>query len=209
MDWLNSYGIRLLEPFSSEWFYGDTLFIIDIWLWLGLGFATWMSLHRERWGHNWRRPARIALAAMLAYIGVNWIFSMGAVTRNSDYFREGEQVIANPVPFTFWRRQMIKGMDGRYGVIDPGIESLDHATTGPEDYAKFISRLGICELTDADKQQIVATMPEAQPFLFWSRTPYVDQTEDGRIVLRDARFAGASRFEVELPEMPCTNPDGE
>mgnify|MGYP000430317752 CR=1 FL=1 len=35
-DWFNSYGIRLLEPFSSQWFYGDTLFIIDIWLWAAL-----------------------------------------------------------------------------------------------------------------------------------------------------------------------------
>lgn len=34
LDWLNNYGIRLLMPFSGEWFYGDALFIIDPWLWL-------------------------------------------------------------------------------------------------------------------------------------------------------------------------------
>ena len=28
LDWLNVYGIRLLEPFSSRWFYGDVLFIV-------------------------------------------------------------------------------------------------------------------------------------------------------------------------------------
>ncbi len=39
LDWLNVYGIRLLEPFSSRWFYGDTLFIIDIWLWGLLGLC--------------------------------------------------------------------------------------------------------------------------------------------------------------------------
>ena len=33
LDWLNSYGIRFLEPFSSTWFAGDTLFIIDVWIW--------------------------------------------------------------------------------------------------------------------------------------------------------------------------------
>ena len=33
LDWMNSYGIRLLEPFSQRWFYGDVLFIIDPWLW--------------------------------------------------------------------------------------------------------------------------------------------------------------------------------
>jgi inner membrane protein len=33
-DWLNTYGVRLLMPFDGTWFYGDTLFIIDPWLWL-------------------------------------------------------------------------------------------------------------------------------------------------------------------------------
>ena len=53
LDWLNVYGIRLLEPFSHRWFYGDVLFIIDVWLWLGLGFATWLSLRREKRGGAW------------------------------------------------------------------------------------------------------------------------------------------------------------
>jgi len=39
LDWVNSYGIRLLMPFSNRWFYGDTLFIVDPWLWLLLGAA--------------------------------------------------------------------------------------------------------------------------------------------------------------------------
>lgn len=34
LDWLNTYGVRLLMPFSETWFYGDTLFIIDPWFWL-------------------------------------------------------------------------------------------------------------------------------------------------------------------------------
>ncbi|MEQ8953285.1 MAG: metal-dependent hydrolase, partial [Gammaproteobacteria bacterium] len=34
LDWLNTYGVRLLMPFDGTWFYGDTLFIIDPWLWL-------------------------------------------------------------------------------------------------------------------------------------------------------------------------------
>lgn len=34
LDWLNTYGIRLLMPFSERWFYGDSLFIIDPWVWL-------------------------------------------------------------------------------------------------------------------------------------------------------------------------------
>lgn len=38
LDWMNTYGVRLLMPFDGTWFYGDTLFIIDPWFWL-LGAA--------------------------------------------------------------------------------------------------------------------------------------------------------------------------
>ena len=34
LDWLNTYGVRVLMPFDDTWFYGDTLFIVDPWLWL-------------------------------------------------------------------------------------------------------------------------------------------------------------------------------
>jgi len=37
LDWLNTYGVRLLMPFDGRWFYGDALFIMDPWLWLMLG----------------------------------------------------------------------------------------------------------------------------------------------------------------------------
>ena len=37
LDWLNTYGIRLLMPFDGRWFYGDALFIVDPWVWLLLG----------------------------------------------------------------------------------------------------------------------------------------------------------------------------
>ncbi|MEM7585177.1 MAG: metal-dependent hydrolase [Acidobacteriota bacterium] len=55
LDWLNTYGIRLLMPFDGTWFYGDTLFIIDPWLWLILGgaaFLTGSSTRRQlvAWG---------------------------------------------------------------------------------------------------------------------------------------------------------------
>ena len=39
LDWLNTYGVRLLMPFDGHWFYGDALFIIDPWVWLLAGAA--------------------------------------------------------------------------------------------------------------------------------------------------------------------------
>ena len=47
MDWLNVYGVRFLYPFDTRWYYGEVLFIIDVWLWaflivliVGLGLVT-------------------------------------------------------------------------------------------------------------------------------------------------------------------------
>lgn len=34
LDWMNTYGVRLLMPFDGRWFYGDSLFIVDPWMWL-------------------------------------------------------------------------------------------------------------------------------------------------------------------------------
>jgi inner membrane protein len=53
LDWLNTYGVRLLMPFDATWFYGDSLFIVDPWLWLLA--ATPVVLARSR--------GRLSLAA--------------------------------------------------------------------------------------------------------------------------------------------------
>lgn len=37
LDWLNNYGMRWLMPFRGTWFYGDSVYIMDPWLWLILG----------------------------------------------------------------------------------------------------------------------------------------------------------------------------
>jgi inner membrane protein len=64
LDSLNTYGMRWLMPFSGRWFYGDTLFIIDPWLWLALGFGVMLS----RPGRGSTGPARIALWLSFVYV---------------------------------------------------------------------------------------------------------------------------------------------
>ena len=63
LDTLNTYGVRWLMPFRSDWFYGDTLFIVDPWMWLILGAGVALSRGRRR-----TRPARLALAVALGYV---------------------------------------------------------------------------------------------------------------------------------------------
>lgn len=48
LDWMNTYGVRVLMPFDGRWFYGDTLFIIDPWLWLLAAASVVMADARSR-----------------------------------------------------------------------------------------------------------------------------------------------------------------
>lgn len=64
LDTLNTYGVRWLMPFSGRWFYGDTLFIVDPWLWLTLG----IGVVAGRGARRSPRPARIALLVSLVYV---------------------------------------------------------------------------------------------------------------------------------------------
>jgi len=48
LDWLNTYGVRLLMPFDRRWFYGDTLFIVDPWVWLMLAAGVVMARSATR-----------------------------------------------------------------------------------------------------------------------------------------------------------------
>jgi len=65
LDWMNTYGIRLLAPFSMKWFYGDSLFIIDPWLWLLLGASTFVARERGARGiAGWLVLAAAASALM-------------------------------------------------------------------------------------------------------------------------------------------------
>lgn len=50
LDWLNTYGIRLLMPFDDRWFYGDILFIIDPWIWLLLAASVVLTRSDTRPG---------------------------------------------------------------------------------------------------------------------------------------------------------------
>jgi inner membrane protein len=48
LDWSNNYGIRLLLPWSSRWFYGDLVFIVDPVMWLIIGGTGFLSSSHTR-----------------------------------------------------------------------------------------------------------------------------------------------------------------
>lgn len=182
LDWLNSYGIRLLEPFSHRWFYGDTLFIIDLWIWLGLGFATWRSLRLERRDRHFEGTARVALLGLVAYVVANFLIGQAYKVADPSVWVD----VAQPVPVAFWNRETIsRAGDGIWQV-------------GERRYGDV--PLSRCDLAGARERD-----PRVDAFLFWSRAPFVERSGEGWL-LRDARFAGSpgsTRFSVELAPNTC------
>ena len=200
LDWLNVYGIRLLEPFSSQWFYGDTLFIIDVWLWALLGFAVWFSLRREKRGGEWMRPARIAIVVAMGYIAMNGAITGYDRVKHGSQLDYGAEYISSPLPLGFWKREQFVGHDRRIwyrfiSLYPGGPIELDGELTVPRDRCSWLS-----------DGQLATAGAQSQAFLFWSRAPFAERAEDGSVILRDARFydpLARDRFSVALPDVQC------
>ena len=210
-DWLNVYGIRLLEPFSSRWFYGDTLFIIDPWLWALLIGSVWWSRRREKAGGAWMRPARVGIAVGLAYIGLNGLITM---TNGLSAMNWDTHTIASPVPLEFWKREVLVdgGDDGNWGIESDEDQVLP--VFGPDlkpkkkpailSYTLNPIASDMCRLTDLTEAR--RTNSQLDAFLFWSRAPFAVRAEDGSVILYDARFydpRARDRFSVALPDVTC------
>jgi inner membrane protein len=193
-DWFNSYGIRLLEPFSSQWFYGDTIFIIDIWLWTALIAGVWISIRRERKvAANWRSPAAIGFLAICAYILANGLITGRAEKLMAQAVEKKHDlvptlVVANPVPLQFWKREMLWRDRTHYGqgtFSAPGAVFVD-------------DNVGV---HDAGAARALATATkDARAFLFWSRMPVVRRNKNG-VTIADQRFVSpmvSDRFTVNV-----------
>ncbi len=199
-DWLNSYGVRLLSPFSEQWFHGDTLFIIDIWLWaLLIGGYLWARRGEKIDAAHMMKRARIIFALASAYIFTNGVVTGVAEARSTNWLAtqgvQADLVVANPRPFFPWRREILwRGM-GRHGAFPwsafnaqaPDAAAANGEPTGMSDPA-----ISLAKIRDDD----------ARAFLFWSRMPLSRRAENGDLILMDQRFADrmtGGSFTVRVP----------
>lgn len=110
LDLQNTYAVQLLSPFDFGWYHNDALFIIDAWLWVMLCFGIGISRFRERAGRpKWRRPAIIAVAAVIAYIGGNTALSIWAKHQliAEGHAKAPDAVFASPQPIDSLAREMM------------------------------------------------------------------------------------------------------
>jgi len=194
LDWLNTYGIRLLMPFSGRWFYGDAVFIVDPWLWLSLGTGVWLARRRLA-----VRPARVALAAATVYIAA--MIGLGHLSRTvvldawADAGRPSPvALMVGPLPATPFVRELIVDAGDRY-VTGRVWWPSGQVRFDPDEVPKQADLPGI------DRAR---TAPGVRGFLVWSRFPYWrrEQTPAGpRLVVRDMRF-GAARGDLFSESAP-------
>jgi inner membrane protein len=212
LDSLNTYGVRWLMPFSQRWFYGDTLFIVDPWLWVVLATGFALSGARRRSGRRgWRlpRPARAALMISSGYIAAMAL--LGLMTRRLAA-REltaltGERVealMAGPAPLTPVNRDVVAAQGGLYRVAE--FRWLRQPHIDPASVRSY-SR-------GRPTEPAVATASETElgrRFLSWARFPIIETermpggaTLVHMIDLRYARRPGAGFGTVTIQVPPTT-----
>ena len=183
MDLLNTYGVRLLMPFSQRWFYGDVLFIIDPWLWLALGAGVGLSIRRR--APNW---SRTSLAVAAVYVLAMLAAARAARTEMIERWQQVEgqpprALMVGPIPVTPLQRQII---------IDAG----DRYETGMFTWRPRNIRFDIGDVPKNDSDPRVALArdaPNIRAFLIWSRFPFwtLEPVEGGtRVTVGDMRFNG-------------------
>lgn len=187
LDFLNNYGMRWLMPFSGQWFYGDTLFIVDPFILLVLFGSRHLAKRGVLTGrHGTTRPARMALAAVAVYVifaATLTIVGRAMVVR--DLAASGvavQRLMVGPVPVNPFRRAVIAEDDARYYV---GTVSF---LPTPEVEWKAT------ELSRKPRSPLSASAirgPESRNFLSWSRFPYFLEEhapDEDRVIIGDMRF---------------------
>jgi inner membrane protein len=203
LDMLNTYGVRWLMPLGERWYYGDTLFIVDPWLWAVLAIGVVLS--KERRHHRFTgRPARVALGVATGYVA---LMALGGEASRRIAASElaasagalPERLMVGPIAVTPMTRYIVAAQGDRY-------------VTG---YFRWLRRPHIDPAT-------VKSYPRARPataavgiathtvlgrrFLSWARFPVVQEEPapgGGSLVhLIDLRYAdrpGAGFGTVTIP----------
>ena len=191
LDWQTSYAIQLFAPFDSRWYHADTLFILDVWIWLGLGYAVWLSRRRERDGQPWCAPPTIALAVLAAYIVGNGGLTLAAyrAVATGRPAAHPDPLVASPPPVLFWRRDLVwrEGHDIWQGAYDPF-----HATGSLANHGGPVDD----GMSDPLARRLLLTDPRLTHFRRWSILPMAQLTPEHcrvRIAFGDARFGNRPR----------------
>ena len=193
LDLQTSYAVQLLSPFSTRWFHTESLFIIDIWVWIVLSLAIWLSYRRERAGRDWQMPARVGLAAVVAYIGLNLVLTAQAQAqvRRALPPPHADAMFVGIEPLRFWTREVVWRRDGQIG----------RANWSPFTGLGPLSPPVPDNMSDPVVRRAAFSTAELRGFMRWSVMPVASVERERcltRVTFGDARFGGGRIFGREI-----------
>lgn len=190
LDLLNTYGVRLLMPFSDRWYYGDTLFIVDVWAWLALGAGVALSVRAERRGRpDWPVPARAALLLATAYTLA--MLTLGRLAASQARFElqaagaPVRRVLASPQPLTPVARRIVADEGDGYVVGEI-------RTGGNLQVSGHWPKRNPADPHEHPAVALAAATPDGAAFLRWARYPtYIVDLRGGSTLVHfiDLRYA--------------------
>lgn len=182
MDFTNSYGVRLLMPFSERWFYGDALYIVDPWLYLFFGLGWWLAKRRPR-------PARIGVTLAAIYVAGMLLSNIVARREVADGLaragRPDIRFMVTPVIANPFRREVVFDVGDRYEKGNLWFDPRPHFR--PAGY-------GIPKGLDQPAAELALQSPRARAYLRWSRFPFAQVEPSGTVWLNDYRYANAGPY---------------
>ena len=197
-DWLNTYGMRWLMPLEKEWFYGDSIFIVDIWLWVSLGAGFILAGRQAN-----PRPARLALVFTGGYVAFMMVTSgviASRVRRQTGVSGAARSLMVAPIPVNPFVRDVLIVQGGSYrrGRTSLFNETLEWNETIAINRDDPAVRLAVAE-------------PRLASFLDWARFPFFLVNKHGArtvVQVSDARYSdrGGGGWASATIEIPTPNP---
>jgi inner membrane protein len=194
-DLTNTYGVRLLWPFSDQWFNADFIAIVDVWIWVlfGVGLAApWLSgLVSREIGARPSPPHRAAIVVLclLAVYGFGrFLLHQRAVAVLDSRMYQGEaplRVAAMPAPANPFR--WVGLVEGRaFMEMHPDMNLLEEFDpSGGALYYKPESRAAIVR---ASQTQAFRVFTAFSQWPAWSVTPVADPEGAVMVKAADLRF---------------------
>lgn len=207
LDWLNTYGIRLLMPFSETWFRGDSVFIVDPWLWLVMGTGLIIARRAQPNQSRVARFARTAGMLAIAYVAA----MIGLSVQGKRLVRSAAEtagiapitdVLYSPRPATPLAADVVVRTPDAY---HPG--ALRWLSDPRVTFSGIVIPRGDWSASAVLRAR---ETPAARNYLVWSQFPYVRveaQGADTTVFFGDARYRAGpagnlSGMSVRLPAVP-------
>jgi inner membrane protein len=219
LDWLNTYGVRLLMPFDGRWFHGDTLFIVDPWVWLMLaaGVVVSRSVH---WPAMTAWKVLAALATWLVFsrdlpaaVPLAWVMGLATIVLlrwrvpPERRGRVAQVGLASMLVYVAGMFGLARHAEMRAAERFPGSQTVQASPAPGQPFAHRIVVVhadryrivdpdgGVMELQREPMDDVVRRAladPSIRGFANWTRFPWwqVDETADGwQVRFHDLRYS--------------------